>query len=46
MNVVYPSSCGLDVHKKTITACVVYTEEKGKRRLERRLFGTFTQFTS
>lgn len=43
MEVLYPSCCGLDVHKKSITACVLRAEPKGKVRKEKRRFGTFTQ---
>jgi len=32
MEVVYPCCCGLDVHKKSITACVLWAEAKGKSR--------------
>src|SRR5258707_2969724 len=42
MEVVYPCCCGLDVHKKSITACVLWAEAKGKSRKEKKLFGTFT----
>ena len=42
MEVMYPCCCGLDVHKKSVTACVVWAEAKGKRRQEKRRFGTFT----
>ncbi len=42
MEVVYPCCCGLDVHKKSITACVLWAEAKGKSRKEKRRFGTFT----
>src|SRR5262252_1352860 len=42
MEVVYPCCCGLDVHKKKITACVLWAEAKGKGRKEKRRFGTFT----
>src|SRR5437773_5722406 len=41
MEVVYPCCCGLDVHKKSITACVLWAEAKGKSRKEKRRFGTF-----
>src|SRR5256884_3136617 len=34
--------CGLDVHKKSITACVLWAEAKGKSRKEKKRFGTFT----
>jgi transposase len=43
MEVVYPCCCGLDVHKKSITACVLWAEAQGKSRKEKRSFGTFTQ---
>jgi transposase len=42
MEVVYPCCCGLDVHKKSITACVLWAEAQGKSRKEKRRFGTFT----
>ncbi len=37
MQVVYPRCCGLDVHKKTVTACVITPEVR-----EIRTFGTMT----
>src|SRR5438270_793184 len=42
MEVVYPCCCGLAVYKKSITACVLWAEAKGKSRKEKRRFGTFT----
>jgi len=43
MEVLYPCCCGLDVHKKSVTACVIITES-GKRPLKIiRSFGTMTQ---
>src|SRR5258708_36872139 len=42
MEVIYPCCCGLDVHKKSITACVLRAEAKGKSRKEKKRFGTFT----
>ncbi len=41
MQVVYECCCGLDVHKKSITACVLWAD--GKRQKQKRVFGTFTQ---
>jgi hypothetical protein len=41
MEVVYPCCCGLDVHKKSITACVLWAEAKGKSHKEKKRFGTF-----
>ncbi len=43
MDVVYRCCCGVDVHKNSITACVLWVETKGKGRQEKRMFGTFTQ---
>src|SRR6266849_808128 len=42
MEVLYPCCGGLDVHKKSITACVLWAEAKGKSRKEKKRFGTFT----
>lgn len=42
MEVVYPRCCGLDVHQKSVTACVLTVEPSGKRRKELRTFGTMT----
>src|SRR5580693_6155231 len=43
MDVVYPCCCGLDVHKASITACVLWAEGGGRTRKEKRRFGTFTR---
>lgn len=43
MEVLHPCCSGLDVHKKSITACVLWAEAKGRVRREKRRFGTFTQ---
>ena len=42
MYVVYARCCGLDVHKKSITACVLLREASGPVRQEIRRFGTMT----
>jgi transposase len=42
MEVVYTCCCGLDVHKKSITACVLSAGNRGNNRREKRSFGTFT----
>jgi transposase len=42
MQVVYPCCCGVDAHKKSITACVLWVEARGEKRKEKRVFGTFT----
>ena len=43
MQIVYSCCCGLDVHKKSITACVLWAEARGEKRKEKRVFGTFTR---
>ena len=42
MEVVYPCCCGLDAHKKSITAWVLWAEAKGKSRKEKKRLETFT----
>jgi hypothetical protein len=42
MDVLYRCCCGLDVHKKSVTACVLWAEEGGKSRKEKKTLGTFT----
>jgi transposase len=43
MQVVHERCCGLDVHKKTVTACVLITSEKGKAQKSVRTFRTVTE---
>ena len=43
MNVIHPRCCGLDVHQKTVAACVLVCQEAGKKHKEVRTFGTWTQ---
>src|SRR5947207_7502074 len=42
MNVVLPVCCGLDVHKKFVTACLLKLGASGQVTPERREFGTTT----
>lgn len=42
MDVVYPRCCGLDIHKKTVVACVIIPGLKGKPQKTVRTFGTMT----
>jgi transposase len=44
MDVVYRCCCGNEVHKNSITACVLWAEGKGKNRQEKRMFGTFKRY--
>jgi transposase len=41
MEIVYPRCCGMDVHKKSISACIMIREPGRVEKLERR-FGTYT----
>jgi len=43
MNVIHRRCCGLDVHQKTVAACVLVCLEDGKKHKEVRTFGTWTQ---
>src|ERR1700730_4201408 len=40
--VLYPCCAGLDVHKKTVVACIITTGERGKVSREVRTFATTT----
>ncbi len=42
MRVVSTRCCGLDVHQKTVVACVLLTEPTGRVQHEVRTFGTMT----
>jgi transposase len=42
MQVVYPCCAGLDVHQKTVSACVIACEADGKKRRQVRVFGSYT----
>jgi transposase len=42
MQVVYERCCGLDVHKRTVVACVLLSQAEGALEREVRTFGTMT----
>jgi len=42
MDILYACCTGLDIHKKTVTACVRCVDVKGKVRQQTRTFGTMT----
>jgi transposase len=42
LQVLHPICCGLDVHKESVTACLISRTATGQR-VERRKFGTFTR---
>lgn len=43
MEVLHERCCGLDVHKKSVVACLITPGERGARRHELRTFGTMTR---
>jgi transposase len=42
MQVLHPRCCGLDVHKRSITACCLWFNHARQRQEETRQFGTQT----
>ncbi len=42
MEAVYERCCGLDVHKKTVVACLITPDSRGKAHKETRTFSTMT----
>jgi hypothetical protein len=42
MQIVHPRCCGLDVHKKSVVACVLITAEDGTVQREIRTYATMT----
>jgi transposase len=43
MQIVYQRCCGMDVHKDSVTACVLLIDEYGEWRSEKRKFRTMTR---
>lgn len=41
IEIVHPICCGLDVHKESVTACLLYPDEAGREDSEIRVFETF-----
>ena len=42
MRVMHARCCGLDVHKKSVVACVICTQADGTVQQQTRTFGTMT----
>ncbi len=42
MQVLYPRCCGLDIHQKTVVACVMFTQPNGKVDKSILTFSTMT----
>jgi transposase len=43
MHIVYEHCCDLDVHKKTVVACLITLNAQGQRQKEIHTFGTMTR---
>ena len=43
MQVVYSRCCGLDVHKKSVTACILVFDQQGRRSVRKKQFETHRQ---
>ena len=43
MRIVYQRCCGMDVHKDSVTTCVLLIDEYGEWRSEKRKFRTMTR---
>jgi transposase len=42
LKIVYPTCCGIDVHKSFVVACIAATDDKGITTYRQRRFSTFT----
>jgi len=42
IRIVHPICCGLDVHKESVSACVIFPDSNGEEQHEIKVFGTFT----
>ena len=42
IRIVHPICCGLDVHKESVSACVIFPSDQGEEQYEIKVFGTFT----
>ena len=42
IRIVHPICCGLDVHKESVSACVIFPDSNGDEQYEVKVFGTFT----
>ena len=43
VKIMHPNCCGLDVHKQSISACLLTVDDSGEDQFEIREFGTFTK---
>jgi len=43
LEIIHPVCCGLDIHKKKISACLITVDSSGKAKQQVKNFGTFTK---
>ena len=43
MRIVYQRCCGMDVHKDSVTACLLVINQSGALQTKKRQFGTMTR---
>jgi hypothetical protein len=43
MQIVHQRCCGMDVHKNSVTACLLLIDDYGEYQVEKRVFGTMTR---
>ena len=42
IRIVHPICCGLDIHKESVSACVIFPDDQGEEQYDVKVFGTFT----
>ena len=42
IRIVHPICCGTDVHKESVSACVIFPDDNGEEQYEVKVFGTST----
>ena len=42
IRIMHPICCGLDVHKESVSACVIFPDDKGEEKCDVKVFCTFT----
>jgi transposase len=42
IRIVHPICCGFDVHKESVSACVIFPDDKREEQCDVKVFGTFT----
>ena len=42
IEIVHSVYCGLDIHKESISACLIFFDDQGRENIEVQAFGTLT----